>query len=233
MKAFTNSILIFVFVVIAMVSTGQTQDKSLGVISFIQGNVEIYSQNQPGRQLAKLNDPVDEETMIHTTMDSKVEITWVDGAASTIGSNQTVNIGQRYQTFLEENLNAMERLWHGVSKLLTKQSDKATGNVAATRAADMDTKESLHWKTKDVNFEAGIKLFEEKKYKASISELRYVVDDSPTSNQAAIALVTMGLAYNELKQNDKAIEALKRYSKDFPKHDLITVAQQVLDELEK
>lgn len=232
MKKLTFTILILFFTI----ALSAAEDTPIGEITYIQGeNVEMATQGQTGRRLAKLKDLVYEQTVIYTDLSSKVEIRWEkDGKLTTIPSNQTVMVGELWDEHLKQTLNPIERLWHNVSKLVTldEAKSKAPSGVAATRAGEVpDKQDQLHWKSIEVNLEDGIRQFEVKDYQGSIETFDNVIKDNPKSDDAAIAMITKGLAQHHLGLTDEASATFTNFLKEFPEHDLSKLARDAIGQL--
>ncbi len=230
----SHQILVVMLLIIIAIQTGWSGSKSIGAITYIKGNgVEIYSTDQSERKPAKLKDAVFENTIIRTPAGTKVEITWnKDFTVSTVAANQTVNIAELYRKAAGKSRNAIDNLLAGLDKLLTgDENSGSSGNVAAVRG-DEKAAETLHWKTSETDLKQALKLFDEKKYKDCIEKLDQYLKENYEFNQAAIALLTKGMAHYHLDQKDKAKKALELFLKDFPRHTLAGDAKKALKELD-
>ena len=58
-----------------------------------------------------------------------------------------------------------------------------------------------------------------------------MIDDNPLLDRTANALLTLGLAYSQTDQTDKAIETFERFLKDFPDHMLAPTAKDLMESL--
>ncbi len=237
--SFKSTILAALFFVLtasfSSLSFSQDKDTALGTISYFEGSVKLSSISNPkDMSPVKLNQSVFEGQTIKTSFESAVEIKWINGSKTSIGSRSEQSIGSLYRNSKKNVKSKTESIWGNFLALFTSKSSESQeeGGIRRSQVIVDKSKENDDFAMDDeLTFEACSKLYESKDYLKAANAFSTLLSQQPNHPKANFALFAKGHCFIELNNLEKAREVFQEFIVKYPNDSLAKSANDILQKL--
>lgn len=189
----------------------------IGKIRFILGDVKYKASQNQNYKAASIDLSLVEDGFLLTGPDSSVEVQWLSGGTSTIGSNKQVSIRKLFEEASSKQ-NWKNRLENKVSNLKLQNKRRASSTAGIRRDESDVTRDSLlYWyEEPKQDIDDAIALYEIKQYSRSIPLFEKVIAQAPLKKDAELSHAYLILIYDAIGEKQKLKEHSDVLKRDFP-----------------
>jgi TolA-binding protein len=171
---------------------------------------------------------------IKTSAKSVVEITWTNGAKTTVEPSSMYLVKDLYDQSNSKALAQSESVFSGFKKVFRSASESKRAEEGGIRrskvAADtMPKPDQLYWKEdKEISFEEASAIYEKGDYVKSVWAFKTFLDQKPMDTMAKYATFALGHSYLMVNNQVKAREIFEKFIVKYSTDELKNQAEMVL-----
>lgn len=232
MKPITFILQVFLFSTLISLSAQNSVNNQVGKVTYMEGQASLLqgSQSLP----VNINTPILYLQTIKTSAKSVVEITWTNGAKTTVEPSSMYLVKDLYDQSNSKALAQSESVFSGFKKVFRSATESKRAEEGGIRrskvAADtMPKPDQLYWKEdKEVSFEEASAIYEKGDYVKSVWAFKTFLDQKPMDAMAKYATFALGHSYLMVNNQVKAREIFEKFIVKYSTDELKNQAEMVL-----
>ena len=232
MKLRPSILLALLFSALTVSIAQNAANNQVGKVTYMEGQATL-AQGSQSLQIT-INTPVYYLQTIKTAAKSIVEITWSNGAKTTVEPSSIYLVKDLYDQSNSKALAQSESVFSGFKKVFRSANESRRAEEGGIRrskvvADSLPKPDQLYWKEdKEISFEEASAIYEKGDYVKSVWAFKTFLDQKPMDSMAKYATFALGHSYLMVNNQVKAREVFEKFIVKYSNDDLKNQAEMVL-----